>query len=316
MNTICSIVCPVLNEEGHIGKVIEDFLAYCPQPSELFIADGGSVDRTREVVGRWLRIHHNIFLVENPDKYVSHAFNRCFEISKGKYLALLGAHSEYSPMFFKSALANLESSKCDAVGGPLIHTAKTATGKAIAYGMSTKFGVGGTEFRTSSARQYVDSVAFAFYRREVFEKIGLFDEQLIRNQDDEFHYRMNAAGLKILMVPEMQCNYFVRETIAGLFRQYYQYGLFKPLVLKKVNSGVRLRHLVPAFFVIYLIGILPLFIVAGWVALLPLLLYFVLALYFCDRTQSRTAMLRSFFVFPVLHVSYGFGFLVGLGKLI
>ncbi|MDZ7648838.1 MAG: hypothetical protein U5K54_17615 [Cytophagales bacterium] len=119
------------------------------------------------------------------------------------------------------------------VGGPLIQKGKSEKGKAIAHAMSSKLGVGDTEFRTDSKKQYVDSVAFAMYKREIFDSIGVMDEQLIRNQDDELHYRMNAAGYRILMVPEMQCVYYVRETLRGLFKQYFQYGLFKPFTFSK-----------------------------------------------------------------------------------
>jgi len=314
---IFSIICPVLNEERHIDEIIAAFVKNCPQPSELFIADAGSIDRTREIILKWSKDYPTIFLIDNPKKYVSFAFNICFGKSSGKYLALLGAHTTYSDSFFTHALSYLETTDCDAVGGPLVQTAYTSMGKSIAYCMSTKFGVGGTEFRTSVVKRYVDSVAFAFYRREVFEKIGLLDEQLIRNQDDEFHYRMNAAGLRILMVPEMQCLYYVRETLAGLFRQYFQYGLFKPLVLKKVKAGIRVRHLIPAFFVLYLLVLLPAIFFVGWPSLIPMVLYVILVLYFSLKAKlSLGSKIKACIVFPVLHISYGIGFLLGLKKLV
>ncbi|MBX2955219.1 MAG: glycosyltransferase family 2 protein [Cyclobacteriaceae bacterium] len=314
---IFSIICPVLNEERHIEGIISSFINNCPQPSELFIADAGSTDRTREIVLKWSKDYPAIFLIDNPKKYVSFAFNTCYGKSSGKYLALLGAHTIYSDSFFKQALSYFETAECDAVGGPLVQTANTNTGKSIAYCMSTKFGVGGTEFRTSVAKQYVDSVAFAFYRREVFEKIGLMDEQLIRNQDDEFHYRMNAAGLRILMVPEMQCVYYVRETLSGLFKQYFQYGLFKPLVLKKVKAGIRARHLIPACFVLYLLTLFPAIFFIGWLALIPMILYVIFDVYFSFKANlSLQLKIKACTVFPVLHISYGTGFLLGLKKLV
>ena len=312
---IFSIICPVLNEECHIEGIISSFINNCPQPSELFIADAGSTDRTREIVLKWSGEYPNIFLIHNPKKYVSFAFNTCFEKSSGKYLALLGAHTTYSDSFFKYAMLYLETAECDAVGGPLIQSAYTRLGKSIAYCMSSKFGVGGTEFRTSIIKQYVDSVAFAFYRREVFEKVGLLDEQLVRNQDDEFHYRMNAAGLRILMVPEMQCTYYVRENLSSLFKQYYQYGLFKPLVLKKVRSGLRFRHIIPASFTIYIFLIIPLSFVVKWLSVIPLILYISLNFYFSLQTPLLATKVRAFLVFPVLHISYGIGFLSGLRKM-
>jgi GT2 family glycosyltransferase len=245
---------------------------------------------------------------------VSPGFNKAFARSSGKYVTLMGAHADYPPNYFKDAIRYLESGECDVVGGPLVQKGKTPTGETIAACMSSKFGVGGTEFRTARKKMYVDSVAFAIYKRSIFEKIGLLDEELIRNQDDELHYRMNAAGYRILMVPELECVYFVRNTLATLYKQYFQYGLFKPLVLKKVSSGIRIRHLVPAFFCLYIFT-LP--VAIAWpVWLIPGVLYLLidltvslsLPLSFRQRLIATT-------VFPTLHFSYGAGFLLGLRKI-
>lgn len=313
---IFSIVCPTLNEVRYIEKILHAFTEYCPQPSELFVADGGSVDGTRELVQTWTKKNSQIRLVENPDRFVSHAFNRCFAIAQGRYMALLGAHTNYPETFFKTALAELEANTTDVVGGPLKQVGQASWGPAIAWCMSTRFGVGGTEFRVSKHRGYVDSVAFAFYKREVFEKVGLFDTSLKRNQDDEMHYRINAAGFRILMVPEMECEYHVRSTLRGLFKQYWEYGLYKPLVIKKVKTGFRLRHMIPAIFCLYLPSI-PFFWIMSWyVALIPLVLYLVLALKFSVvNSLSWKNKLRAMIIYPTLHISYGLGFLAGLFQL-
>ena len=310
-----SIVCPALNEGKYIGDIIEAFVQYCPQPSELFIADGGSTDNTKAIVLEWTKRYENIFLINNERKFVSYAFNQCYPKAKGKYLALLGAHTHYPATFFNIALKELESGNADVVGGPLKQIGSGNWGSAIAACMSTPFGVGGTEFRVLKKRMYVDSVAFACYNRKVFEKIGLFDEKLIRNQDDEMHYRINAHGFRILMVPEMDCSYQVRSTIGQLFKQYFQYGLYKPLVLKKVSSGIRLRHLIPALFCIYLL-VVPLII---WgkanLLLVPLILYGILLFWFSFTRSLSFDRVRALIVYPTLHVSYGLGFILGLFKL-
>lgn len=310
---IFSIVCPTLNEQRHIENILRAFTQHCPQPSELFVADGGSIDGTKEIVQAWTKQNNQIHLVENPDRFVSHAFNRCFLISKGRYIALLGAHTEYSEEFFITALSELEANNADVVGGPLKQVGQGKWGPAIAWCMSTKFGVGGTEFRVSKKRSFVDSVAFAFYKREVFEKVGLFDTSLKRNQDDEMHYRINAAGFRILMVPEMECKYYVRSNLRALFRQYFEYGLYKPMVIKKVKSGFRLRHAVPVLFCVYLL-IIPLFLLVRWYSIfIPLALYFLLSLKFSlTNTLPWKNKLQSIVVYPVLHISYGMGFLAGL----
>lgn len=314
---IFSIICPVLNEEKNITNILSVFKEFCPQPSELFIADGGSSDNTRKIVEEWIMKNDGIRLVDNPDRYVSFAFNKCYAITKGKYLALLGAHTEYNKDFFKTALSELESDRADVVGGPLKHVGDGSWGKAIAWCMSTRFGVGGTEFRVSKKRAFVDSVAFAFYKREVFEKVGLFDISLKRNQDDEMHYRMKAAGFRILMVPEMECKYYVRSNLKDLFKQYFEYGLYKPLVLKKVKSGFRLRHIIPTLFFLYLLSI-PVFLSFRlYIFLVPLVFYFLLSLRFAFVSSlAWENKLRAMIVYPVIHISYGLGFLSGLPRLI
>lgn len=316
-DTKISIVVPTLNEEPYVEGLIHTFLSSCPQPSELFFADAGSSDATVEIVRKWCGLYPNIKLVVNERRYVSNAFNTCYQQSTGKYLALLGAHSKYPPEFFKVAYDTLERDECDAVGGPLIHKGRSPLGEAVAYCMSTRFGVGGTEFRVSKKRMFVDSVAFAFYKREVFQTVGLFDEDLVRNQDDEMHYRINAAGYRMLMEPAMSTTYYVRESLKALIRQYYQYGLFKPLVLRKVRSGLRIRHLIPSAFVLYLSS-LPVFLFTflGTPSLIPLAIYLVILGYYAFASPVKPS--SKFWVplvYPALHISYGLGFILGLRKL-
>lgn len=280
---------------------------------EIIFSDGGSNDGTRQKIAEAADKYGNILLVDNPGRYVSHAFNQACKVARGDYIALIGAHSLYPADYFRVCIEHLDAGLCDAAGGFLLHRGRGATGEAIACAMSTKFGVGDTEFRTEPEKQYVDSVAFAVYSRKVFETAGYFDETLVRDQDDEFHYRMNSLGLRILMIPELKVTYFVRNTLSGLASQYYQYGLYKPLVFRRVMSSVRPRHLVPSLFVLYLAS-LPLALL-NKIWLIPLALYFFLSLFFSVRSHlSLSARLILPIVFPVLHISYGAGFLTGLIK--
>lgn len=311
---IFSIICPALNEEQFIEGVIQVFLKHCPQPSELFVADGGSTDATKRIVTKWSEKHPNIQLVNNERKFVSYAFNDCFPLTKGKYIGLVGAHTEYPADFFKVALEKFETTECDVVGGSLNQKGKTDKGKAISYCMSTPIGVGNTEFRTAKKEMFVDSVAFAIYKRSVLEQTGLLDTDLVRNQDDELHYRINANGFKILMTPGMESVYYVREDFKSLFKQYFEYGLYKPLVLNRVRSGFRLRHIVPALFVFYLL-ILPFF----WHLLIfrvPLLMYLIVIL-ITSLNNTLPFRVKKYCPtgFLVLHISYGLGFLLGIQKI-
>jgi GT2 family glycosyltransferase len=309
-----SIIIPTLNEVNHIESLVKSIFAGDIIEKEVFILDGGSTDGTCEKVMQMATDYPHLTLLDNPQKYVSHGFNKAFRLAKGECISLVGAHAVYPQDYFTHCIREIESGNCDAAGGFLLQKGSSQMGQAIALAMSSKMGVGNTEFRTERKKKYVDSVAFDVYKRSVFEKVGLFDEELIRNQDDEFHYRINAAGLRILMLPELEVVYFVRNSISKLFKQYYQYGLYKPLVIQKVNAGLRLRHLVPAFFVSYLL-FLPLSFV-NLLYLMPLFIYlmlsFVVALAFKEQLSIK---LKSILVFPVLHIAYGSGFIMGLKKL-
>lgn len=314
--TLLTVCIPVFNEEAFIDDLLKSVTSAPPSDKEIILIDGGSTDGTRDKIASWQANHGNIRLVTNEQRYVSHGFNKAFRESESKYISLTGAHAIYPQSYFETGINILESDEADAVGGPLRQTGATEKGRVIAACMSSRFGVGGTEFRTTKKRGYVQSVPMAIYKREIFIKTGLFDEALIRNQDDEFHYRLNAKGFRILMEPQMESTYYVRDDFRSLWRQYYGYGLYKPLVIRKVRSGMRPRHLVPAMFVAYLV-LLPLLMAFTLFSIIPLLLYLFLTLGI-SLTVSRNfrQFLWAAVSFPVLHISYGAGFISGLGKLL
>lgn len=306
-----SIVCPVYNEANYIDDLLESLLGEEDVNKELILVDGGSQDETVSIITARMKTDARISLIHNPERYVSQGFNKAYALSSGQYIALVGAHAIYPKNYFSKAVHYLQHEKADAVGGPLRQRGKGKKGRGIAFAMSCKFGVGGTEFRTAREKKYVQSVAFAVYKREVFEKAGLLDEQLVRNQDDEFHYRMNSLGMKILMLPDLACTYFVRESYTALYKQYFGYGLYKPLVLRKVSSGVRPRHIIPGLFALYLLSLPLSFFLPLWI--LPFCFYLLAALYFAYTPQNKErGGLYALFSFPVLHVSYGLGFLRGM----
>lgn len=313
---ILTVCIPVFNESEFIDGLLESLINAPPVDKEIILIDGRSTDDTLAKISNWQQKYPGIKLVRNDLRYVSHGFNMAYGSSQSKYITLMGAHAEYPANYFELGLSLLESEDADAVGGPLNQTGKTEKGKIIAACMSSRFGVGDTEFRTSKKRGYVQSLAMAIYKRSLFEKIGLLDEELIRDQDDEFHYRINARGHKILMEPSMEATYFVRDDFKSLWVQYYYYGLYKPLVFKKVHSQIRLRHLVPPSFVVYLL-MLPILVFFSWAAIIPLIAYIILALIFSYRiSKIGKSIIQALTAFFVLHVAYGSGFILGLKKII
>jgi glycosyltransferase involved in cell wall biosynthesis len=310
-----TIIIPTLNENANIQALIESILVIDDLTCEILVVDGGSDDGTIECIERYKKTNENIRLILNPERFVSQGFNKAFQEARGTYISLIGAHAVYPPNFFSTCIKAIESGACDVAGGYLLQQGKSPMGKAIAMAMSTRVGVGDTAFRTVRKRMYVDSVAFAVYHRRVFEVCGGLDEELIRNQDDEFHYRINRAGFRILMLPDLEVVYYVRESLERLFAQYFQYGYYKPLVIYKVRTGLRARHLIPSMFVLYLLS-LPLALYSP-IWLLPFLGYIFLGLYASLFTAAPASIrARMLMVFPVLHISYGAGFLNGIRLLL
>lgn len=310
-----SIVIPVYNEIKYIEELFASLMNIDYPDLELLFVDGGSTDGTLEYLKKQIpQINKEIKVINNPSKFVSHGFNQAYKLCRGRFISLIGAHSLYPSNYFRKCIEEISANVCDVAGGKLTHKGKSIYGKAIAACLNSIFGVGDTAFRTSNQRKFVDSVAFAVYDRKVFEACGLLDEELVRNQDDEFHYRLNHYGFKILMIPELSIIYFVRDSIEKLFTQYFQYGLYKPLVLKKVPSEWKWRHLIPSLFVLYLISLPLALIFPLWI--LPFLLYVFLDIYFSFKASAPWQVrLRMLLVYPVLHIAYGAGFLAGLTKI-
>lgn len=308
-----SVILPCRNEEHSISKVLEFFISAKPENKELIIADGASTDNTREIVAKYSANHPEISLIENPKRFVPFALNECIRKSTGEYIIRLDAHTEYAPDYFTKIVETFEKTGAEIVGGPMRAKGSTPFQRAVAVCTSTSFGVGDSQFHDETAEGYTDSVYLGAWRKKIFETTGLFDEAMLRNQDDEFHYRAKSKGMKIYLNPEIKSWYYPRSNIRTLMKQYFQYGLFKPLVLRKVRSEIKLRHLIPSAFLLYLILIPLFFIFTGWIAFFPLMLYAACDLLFSfSRQNGFSEKLNSLIIYPALHLSYGSGFLLGL----
>lgn len=310
-----TVVCPVYNEENYIEDVIRFFIAAGPAEKELIIIDGGSSDKTCEIVNDFASRYSNIKLLNNPDKFVPFALNRAITSSTGDPVIRLDAHSRYDDDYFKAILETFDKTKSDIVGGPMRAIGSSSFQKAVARATATSFGIGDSAFHDENHEGYVDSVYLGAWKRSVFTDVGYFDTDMIRNQDDEFHYRAKSAGKRIYLNPAIKSWYYPRSNYSALFKQYYQYGLFKPLVLKKVRSGLKLRHLIPSAFVGYLFLLCFLFWIP--VVFLPLALYLLLDVVFALRKGDEfNVMVYMMTIYPVLHISYGTGFIFGMIKIL
>ncbi|WP_425421102.1 glycosyltransferase family 2 protein [Phaeodactylibacter xiamenensis] len=306
-----SVICPVLNEEQYLDAVLSFISHALPTSKECFIIDGGSTDNTKDIFQSWQSQMPNLYWLDNPHKFVPFALNLAIPKCKGSFIVRLDAHSEYASDYFEQILNTFKETNADIVGGPTRTKGKTAFQKAVAQAICNPFAIGNSKVHDIDYRGYTDSVTFGAWRRDVFEAAGLFDETLLRNQDDEFHYRAKSLGFSVYQSPDIKLYYYPRGSAKGLFRQYYQYGLFKPAVLRKVKSEIKLRHLVPSLFVIYLL-LLAIFVQLSLLFLLPLLFYLsFIVLQSLKMEGGGEVKLSGLVTFPCIHIGYGIGFIMG-----
>jgi glycosyltransferase involved in cell wall biosynthesis len=327
MNNI-TIICPTYNEEQYIAKCIESLLLqdYPLSEMEILFIDGRSTDNTRIIIQQYIEKHTNIQLLDNPHKVVPHALNIGIKASKGKVIIRVDGHCVYPSNYVSTLTRYLYQLEADNVGAVwnTMPAKDNTTCRAIAIASSHPFGVGGSKHKIGSNKIIqTDTVPFGCYRREVFDKIGLFDEDLIRNQDDEFNARLINNGGKIYLTPELVINYTARDKFNKMAKMYYQYGLFKPLVCKKLKSPATIRQFFPSLFLCGLIGGLITSFCTMWIAYLYLFIlsvYILLGIIIGVKNGNRYKDYKLIFYLPftffLIHISYGWGYLVGIYKVI
>lgn len=283
----------------------------------LFVVDGMSDDNTRSIVTHYQsKFPKQVHLVDNPDRVTPIALNKGIERGNAEVVVILGAHAELLPNFIAENIKLLQKHKdCGCVGGVLHQIDENAESGMISKAMSSKFGVGNVTFRTGGAEGYVDTVAFGAYRRSVLNEIGLFDTDLVRNQDDEINFRLTKAGYKIWFSPKVESKYYVRASTSKLKRQYQQYGYWKVYVNQKHKAITTVRQLIPLLLVLFLLGGVFAFF-SSVLALLwftGLLMYLLMGFTFAMKAASKfTEALSIQKVFLILHLSYGWGYLEGI----
>lgn len=318
-----SIVVPCRNESRFIGQCLDSILAndYDAGRMEVLVVDGASDDGTQDVVLDYARRDPRVRLLHNARRITPAALNVGIRAASGEVIMRMDAHNEYPSTYVSSLVHWLERSGADNVGGIWITrpSAESAVARAIAVGLSHPFGVGNSYFRIGSTDpRWVDNVPFGCYRRAVFDKIGLFDEDLVRNQDDELNLRLVRSGGRILLVPSIVSYYHARGTLQKLARMNYQYGYFKPLVIRKIGAVMTVRQVVPATFVLSLLSSALMAPVSGvaTAAFWTILGAYTLASAGSAVGTARRDGLRPaaalMAVFPVMHVAYGVGFLRGI----
>lgn len=323
-----SVIVPIYNEEKYISKCIDSILEqdYPKNDLEVILVDGMSTDKTREIVAEYTAKYPFIRLIDNPKKIVPYAMNSGIQASKGDIIIRLDGHVEYPNNYFSALVKNLKALDADNVGAlcETLPCGSSAKELAIAEALSSSFGMGNSYFRIGcdEVRQ-VDTVPFGCFKREVFDKVGLYDNELIRNQDDELNGRIIKSGGKIYLIPSIVTKYFARDQIGKVKKMFYQYGLYKPLVNKKLGAPATIRQFFPLVFVLGLIFGAMLSCISWIIAVMYLsvmVLYLLLACYFTFKSVKKTGKISLFLYQPLtyltVHVSYGWGYLVGIYKIL
>jgi cellulose synthase/poly-beta-1,6-N-acetylglucosamine synthase-like glycosyltransferase len=318
-----SVVIPCRNEEGFIKKCLDSILAqdFPKERMEILVADGMSQDATRQIIQNSYSTYPFIKILDNPDRITPAAFNVGIKASKGEIVLIMGAHSTYQNDYISKCVHSLIESDADNVGGicKILPRNDGIQAKSIAYALYSAFGMGNSYFRVGSEKnRYVDTVFGGCYRKKLFDKIGLFDVDLIRGQDTEFNTRIINNGGKILLVPEIVSYYSARDTLLNLGKMQWQYGHFKPLVIKKVGKLFTLRQVVAPLFVsvLALSLILSLFVKPFLFLFFGVLGSYIIAnLAFSFKIASKEC-LKCFpimpIVFAVIHFAWGTAFLKGI----
>src|SRR3954453_11331937 len=310
-----SVVAPIRNEGSNVEHFVSDLAAQdFAGEIEVLVADGNSDDGSAEPLraAAWAA-GLNLRLLDNPAGWVSHGLNACIREARGDLIVRLDCHSRYPGDYLRRCAEVSRQTGAWNVGGRLVPAGTTPIERAVACAMDSPFGGIGWTRSSGDERVETDTVTFGAFRPEVFERVGLFDEALVRNQDDEFNMRLRAAGGRIVLDPAITVMYRPRGSFGGVWRQYFEYGFWKVPVMLKHRRIATVRGVVPLVFVLGSVGLLAgairsragrRLLLAEW------LLYGALGVFFAARgarvrDEPWTLMPAVVAAFPTFHLGFG-----------
>lgn len=310
-NPNVSIIIPVYNEERYIRRCIESLIVqnYAIEDSEWIFIDGVSEDRTKEIIESY-EDNYPITVLINKRRITPASLNMGIQASRGNYIIRMDAHAAYPSDYVSKCIEILEQTGADNVGGIIETAGNGFLGGAIAKVLSSRFGVGDSSFRTGGTNGYVDTVPFGAFRRDVFDTIGNFNEDLLRSEDNDINARIIASGGKVYLSQDIHSTYYCRDSVKGVLKQGIQNGnaLFQTL---KVNpKAMKIRHYIPFLFLLSLICF-P--IIAIWAVPIRYLFaaecacYSALDIWFSFVKPKAKYGFITLWLFPLFHISYGFG---------
>ena len=323
LTPLISVIVPCRNERNHIDAFCDSVLQQVLPAGwsmEVLIADGNSDDGTRECLARRCAADPRLVTIDNLGRIVSTGLNACIAKAQGSVIARLDVHSQFAPDYLAQCIHALKHTGADNVGGPWVAAGTGPTGSAIAAAFQNRWVVGGALSRDTQYDGAVDTVYLGCWPRGTFDRFGLFDESLVRNQDDEHNLRLRLGGGRIWQSPLIRSSYQPRNSLGHLFAQQRQYGYWRPFVMRKHGQPGSLRQLVPALFVAAAAGSA----VAAWWSVWPLAaLVVAYALYLTAATVSAARSANNWrlvarlpAVIAAFHVGYGLGTWRGLWDIV
>lgn len=317
---LVTVIIPMYNERNYISACLKTLVEqdYGRDALEVLVVDGMSSDGSRAIVLEWSQRYRHIRLLDNPKRVTPAGVNVGVRAARGDVIIRVDAHSFVAPDFVRRSIECLQRSGADCVGGPLQYVGESFMATAISVAMASPFGVGNALFRYSRKEQFVDTVAFGAYRKEVFDRVGLLDENLATNEDYDLNYRIRKAGGKIFLSPTIRSFYHNRASLPGLWEQYFRYGFWKVRMLCKYPESIAPRQVIPPAFVLSLLLTLllgALFREFAYLFLAIIATYLTCSLVTSVLIASRRGWRYLPFLplaFVCLHVGWGTGFLWGL----
>lgn len=312
----------VRNEEKYIKECLYSLLqqSYPKDRYEVIVIDGCSNDMTVKIAHKIAADYKNgpiVRFLENEKKNLASGWNLGIKNAKGDLVVRIDAHGYADKDFIRKnveTIINIPDATC--VGGSMETKSISKRGKLIADILSSPFGIGNSKFRYSKKAEYVDTVAFGMYRKEIFDQVGFFDETLQRNQDNDMHRRIRKAGGKFYLNPEIKSVYYARDTLKGMMKQGFKNGYWNIVTFMKDKESISIRHIIPLAFVLGIIGCLILgTFFRGFILLLAIVLcvYFALGIFFAlKKSHKFIYIIMMPCMFFCLHICYGSGSLLSI----
>ena len=317
-----SVILPVRNEEKYIRACVASIFAqdYPVDLMEVIFVDGRSEDRTVAILQELQKTHPQIVVLDNPNRTVPYAMNIGIRASRAEVIVRLDAHAEYPEDYIRLSVETLLTKECDNAGGVFETHGRGFMGEAIAEMLKTPLGVGNATYRLTQEDGYVDTVPFGCWKKELFDRIGGFDERMTRNQDNELNHRIRKNGGKVYLNHNIRVQYYCRDTMRGIMKMGYMNGKWNVITMTLVPGSMGVRHFVPLAFVASTVGLLLLTLLTRSMlfgGLLALEWGAYLLLDFFYSYQIAAAKGWKFFpveviLYPAFHFAYGYGSLCGI----